>query len=121
VSEELSDEPWMAEGACRGSDVDVFFPPFGGDAASFADRAKAVCRTCPVIHLCLEFALRENERHGVWGGTTPKERRRMRAGLGPMRQLRPCGTLAAYRRGCRCDECRDVNALYQRRKRGTAA
>jgi WhiB family redox-sensing transcriptional regulator len=120
VSEELSDEPWMAEGACRGSDVDVFFPPRGADASKWAEGAKTVCRRCPVIHLCLEYALRANETSGVWGGTTPKERRRMRAGLAP-RQLRPCGTLAAYRRGCRCDECRDVNALYQRRKRGTAA
>ncbi len=38
------------------------------------NRAKAVCRACPVRRECLDWAVEANERAGVWGGTTPDER-----------------------------------------------
>ena len=42
-----------------------------------AEAAKAVCATCPVRQSCLEYALANRERDGVWGGATERERRRM--------------------------------------------
>ena len=42
--------------------------------------AKAVCAQCPVKQQCLEHALEFDERHGIWGGTTPTERRVMANG-----------------------------------------
>lgn len=41
------------------------------------ERAKKICRTCPVIEECLEYAIRHNE-DGVWGGTTKRERRALK-------------------------------------------
>jgi len=48
-----------------------------GDFPEQTDRAVAVCCACPVREPCLEFALDTQEALGVWGGTTPKERRRL--------------------------------------------
>lgn len=36
--------------------------------------AKALCKTCPIIESCFTYALETNQRHGIWGGTTPEER-----------------------------------------------
>jgi hypothetical protein len=47
-----------------------------GDAAY--QRAKTVCRDCPVREACLAHALKNDEREGVWGGTTPVERARVK-------------------------------------------
>lgn len=67
---------WFTRAACIGVDPDLFFPDRGGPVAE----AKAVCRSCPVCRDCLEFALAEPaERFGVWGGTSERERRRVRA------------------------------------------
>ncbi|MGU3502305.1 WhiB family transcriptional regulator [Mycobacterium sp. C31M] len=63
---------------CRGMPPDDFYP---GDKESRErriareDRAKAVCRRCPVILACREYALKSGEAHGIWGATTPAERR----------------------------------------------
>lgn len=59
--------------ACAGMDPDVFFPDRG--AAKAADRARDVCRRCPVRQPCLDWALDTRQDHGVLGGTTPEERR----------------------------------------------
>ena len=66
---------WMAEGECNGLDPALFYPDQGGDAAT----PKRICSTCPVRVQCLEYALLTNERHGIWGGVSERERRRMRA------------------------------------------
>lgn len=65
---------WMSEAACQGVDSDLFFPE-RGDAVS---GAKAVCRRCPVREDCLEHALVNHEHHGIWGGTSERERKRIR-------------------------------------------
>ena len=65
---------WMARGACKGLDVSVFFP--GRDPADAAD-AKRVCAGCGVRPECLSFAV-DHYEHGVWGGTSPAERRARR-------------------------------------------
>lgn len=67
--------PWHLLGLCRGSDPGVFYP--SPDDDSEADAAKAVCDSCPVRQPCLEFALNTREKHGVWGGLTERERRRV--------------------------------------------
>ena len=72
---EVAGMPWHARGACRSADVRIFFPRANEDAAP----AREYCDTCPVAVECLSHALETRQRHGVWGGTTPKQRRRMLA------------------------------------------
>ena len=67
-------QPWMAEAACRGLDVNLFFPERGEPTKS----AKAVCADCPVQAECLQYALDGEDRVGVFGGASEKERRAMR-------------------------------------------
>lgn len=64
---------WMASGRCRDMDSAVFFPPDG----SGVPVATRVCRDCPVRSTCLEYALSNGIRHGVWGGTSERERARI--------------------------------------------
>jgi len=67
------DLTWRYRGACRGLDPDIFYPASDEEAGP----AKAVCGSCAVRQQCLEFALANREREGVWGGATEKERRRI--------------------------------------------
>jgi WhiB family redox-sensing transcriptional regulator len=62
-------------GACVGQETDLWFPGRGPTAA---EEAKAVCAGCPVRKICLDYALEAEEEFGVWGGTTPTERKRMK-------------------------------------------
>ncbi|GGK01230.1 hypothetical protein GCM10010123_34020 [Pilimelia anulata] len=71
--ERRGDPAWRAAGACRRADPDLFFPAPNEPAVA----ALAVCRACPVQGSCLAWALDVGDCHGVWGGTTPKERRAM--------------------------------------------
>ena len=66
---------WRLKGSCIGSDPRTFYPPPEDD--SLAEQAKAICGMCPVIVQCREFALSTREKHGVWGGLTERERRRV--------------------------------------------
>ncbi|HEX9992492.1 MAG TPA: WhiB family transcriptional regulator [Acidimicrobiales bacterium] len=67
----------MRRGNCAGTDPAIFFPKPGDPAAT--KKAKEVCSDCPVRGECLEFVLWSPDgRWGVWGGTTPLERRRLR-------------------------------------------
>ena len=66
---------WADLAECRGIDPELFHPKRGESASA----AKAVCRTCPVRAECLEHALVNLEKIGVWGGASERERRRMRA------------------------------------------
>ncbi len=70
------DPRWMADALCRGMDPDLFFPERGDLNAT--REAKKVCATCPHQAPCLEYALVHHEEHGVWGGTSPRDRRRLR-------------------------------------------
>ncbi len=67
------DLTWRYRGACRGLDPEIFYPV----AEEEAGPAKDVCAACTVRQQCLEFALTNREREGVWGGATEKERRRI--------------------------------------------
>jgi WhiB family redox-sensing transcriptional regulator len=77
---------WRAAGACLAADPDLFFPVAAGNAAG-RDTARAlrICDSCPVKRQCLEFAMRNGEVSGIWGGTTPEERIRVLRGRAPRR------------------------------------
>jgi WhiB family redox-sensing transcriptional regulator len=64
---------WRQRAACVGVEPEIFYPVSEDDA----DQAKAVCAQCEVREACLEFALANRERDGVWGGATERERRRI--------------------------------------------
>jgi WhiB family redox-sensing transcriptional regulator len=65
---------WMADALCAQTDPDAFFPERGESPRP----AKAVCEVCPVRTECGAYALRRNERFGVWGGLSESDRRKLR-------------------------------------------
>ena len=73
---------WRIMAACRGMNPDLFYP----EAYNNGRAAKAVCGECPVRVECLAESLANGEKHGIWGGSSEKERRRM--GRTPRKQLR---------------------------------
>ncbi|MFD8034673.1 WhiB family transcriptional regulator [Streptomyces sp. NPDC059717] len=66
--------PTLDDAACRREDPEVFF----SEAASLVDYAKSVCGRCPAQTACLEQSLADGEEHGVFGGLTARERRKLR-------------------------------------------
>ena len=73
VRERRGDGSWRVRGACRGADPETFFPAPGEEP----DSAVAVCQGCEVRGACLAWALDAGDSHGIWGATTPRERRAM--------------------------------------------
>ncbi|GAA2345842.1 hypothetical protein GCM10010170_032270 [Dactylosporangium salmoneum] len=73
VKEQQGDGAWRIRGACQKVDPETFFPA----PTEPADAAVALCRTCDVQGACLAWALEVGDCHGVWGATTPRERRAM--------------------------------------------
>jgi WhiB family transcriptional regulator, redox-sensing transcriptional regulator len=71
---DMEQESWRAEALCAQTDPEAFFPEKGGSTRD----AKAVCRRCPVTAECLEWALANDQRYGVWGGTSAPERAALR-------------------------------------------
>jgi WhiB family redox-sensing transcriptional regulator len=70
-----SDErSWQDQANCMGVDPDLFFPERGASTRE----AKEVCRGCVVREDCLEYALANGEKFGIWGGMSERERRRIR-------------------------------------------
>lgn len=65
---------WQNYANCLGADADLFFPERG----SSTRKAKAICGECQVQIECLDFALDNGERFGIWGGLSERERRRVR-------------------------------------------
>ena len=68
---------WQEDSACRDFDNLLFFGEEGESELEKQAReakAKSVCRTCPVQEPCLEFAMDSNQKYGIWGGLTDKER-----------------------------------------------
>lgn len=79
---------WRQDAACIGEDPELFFPVgTTGPALEQVERAKAVCRRCPVIDQCLEWALATNQDSGVWGGMSEDERRALRRSRQRRRRL----------------------------------
>ena len=73
AAEARDDRAWRMRGLCQDHDPETFFPA----ALEPADHAVAVCDGCPVAGACLAWALDAGDIHGVWGGTTARERRAM--------------------------------------------
>ncbi|HXZ82755.1 MAG TPA: WhiB family transcriptional regulator [Acidimicrobiales bacterium] len=69
-----SPRAWQARANCMGVDPELFFPERG----SSTREAKEVCRGCVVRIDCLEFAIANSEKFGIWGGMSERERRRVR-------------------------------------------
>lgn len=59
--------------ACAGIDPEVFYPDRGDSKT--AKQARELCGRCPVRQPCLDWAVETRQRWGVWGGTTPEERK----------------------------------------------
>ncbi len=64
---------WMAKGKCNDLDPAIFFPNDGVGV----EIARKICADCPVKTPCLEYALVNRIDHGVWGGASERERRRI--------------------------------------------
>ena len=73
VRERQFDSAWRTRGTCQTVDPETFFPA----PSEPADSAVALCRSCDVQGACLAWALEAGDCHGVWGATTPRERRAM--------------------------------------------
>ena len=68
---------WRDHAECRGVDPGIFHPDDEDENEFAAEAAKAICGECPVREPCLEHAISVREKHGVWGGLTARERRRL--------------------------------------------
>ncbi|MEX2532634.1 MAG: WhiB family transcriptional regulator [Nitriliruptoraceae bacterium] len=71
---DADDRVWVLEAKCLDADPEAFFPEKGGSTRE----AKRICTACPVRNDCLEHALVNDERFGIWGGLSERERRRMK-------------------------------------------
>ena len=67
------DTAWMFKGHCRDEPPSRFFPSDGVGV----EAAQRICEGCPVKSQCLEYALEQRVDHGVWGGASERERRRI--------------------------------------------
>ncbi len=74
------DDPlgWQTDALCAQTDPEAFFPEKGGSTRD----AKRICTTCEVRAQCLEYALLNDERFGIWGGLSERERRRLKRRAG---------------------------------------
>lgn len=68
------DMSWQIKANCLGVDPELFFPERGMSTRE----AKEVCRGCMVKQDCLEFAIANGEKFGIWGGLSERERRHIR-------------------------------------------
>ena len=97
-------DAWKYDAVCAQTDPEMFFPEKGGSTRE----AKRVCLSCEVREKCLEYAIANDERFGIWGGYSERERRRLARGenvvatLGQHVNRRPNG----HRHVCICPECR---------------
>jgi WhiB family transcriptional regulator, redox-sensing transcriptional regulator len=69
---------WQDKALCAQTDPEAFFPEKGGSTRE----AKRICVSCEVKQECLEYALMQDERFGIWGGLSERERRRLKRAAG---------------------------------------
>lgn len=100
-------DSWRDQANCLGMDPDLFFAHRGESV----EEARAVCMACEVRVDCLEYAITNGEKLGLWGGLTERQRRALRAkrrrerlGLGPVKVCIVCGA-GIDRRSVRCFDC----------------
>jgi WhiB family redox-sensing transcriptional regulator len=68
------EQEWQERALCAQTDPEAFFPEKGGSTRE----AKRICQGCDVRSECLEYALAHDERFGIWGGLSERERRRLK-------------------------------------------
>lgn len=103
----LPAEHWMVGAPCAETDPEAYFPEKGGTTRD----AKRVCGGCDIRSRCLQYALDRDERFGVWGGLSERERRRLKRGevvpfnIPDQQKAKPCVT-------CGTHFVASMNALY---------
>lgn len=110
------DLEWQDCAICPQVDPDIWFPEKGGSTRE----AKKVCQGCEVRIQCLAYALEHDERFGIWGGLSERERRRLQRGEDVTPAMGHGGhqpSSACYQRGCRRPECCEAKATYERELR----
>ena len=89
-------EGWELSAACRKlGETEIFFPSRGESC----ELAKSICKGCPVREDCLEHALANGEKFGIWGGYSERDRRKMR------RRRNPRQGNGNHPIGCPCPFC----------------
>ena len=73
-----AEQEWQEQALCAQTDPEAFFPEKGGSTRE----AKRICQACAVRDECLEYALLNDERFGIWGGLSERERRRLKRDIG---------------------------------------
>ena len=73
-SQDTDQLAWQADALCAQTDPEAFFPEKGGSTRD----AKRICNQCEVKSECLEYALKNDERFGIWGGLSERERRKLK-------------------------------------------
>jgi hypothetical protein len=115
MTELIIPPPWTQAAVCASVDPELWFPEKGNSAA----RAKKICATCPVREPCLQYALDNDDRFGVFGGTTERDRRKIR---GNTKFCKHCGAEYAPGRShaafcsdeCRSESRRLTKEAYER-------
>ena len=74
---ETIEDQWQERALCAQTDPEAFFPEKGGSTRE----AKRICLGCEVRDECLDYALANDERFGIWGGLSERERRRLKRGI----------------------------------------
>jgi WhiB family transcriptional regulator, redox-sensing transcriptional regulator len=74
---EATTDQWQDRALCAQTDPEAFFPEKGGSTRE----AKKICLGCEVRAECLDYALAHDERFGIWGGLSERERRRLKRGV----------------------------------------
>lgn len=108
---------WSDEALCKGM-TELFFAHRGDWKSS--QSAREICEKCPVAWECLNLAIENDERYGIYGGLSYTDRRKMvlkRKLRGPI----ICGTRSSYIRGCRCADCTETQRVYNAEWRRNAA
>lgn len=114
--DEIHAPEWMRRGLCAQTDPESFFPEKGGTTRD----AKRVCQSCPVRTDCLDYALEHQERFGIWGGLSERERRRLTKTIGLPRgtcELSDCELLVPAARGPRSKYCSTEHAQVASQRR----
>ncbi|RLK47743.1 WhiB family transcriptional regulator [Microbacterium telephonicum] len=78
ATEEDTALAWQTDALCAQTDPEAFFPEKGGSTRD----AKRICGSCDVRDHCLEYALQNDERFGIWGGLSERERRKLKRRAG---------------------------------------
>ena len=74
LTEDTNPLAWQRDALCSQTDPEAFFPEKGGSTRD----AKRICSGCDVRQQCLDYALQNDERFGIWGGLSERERRKLK-------------------------------------------